>query len=320
MIWTLLLSVCIAASESDAAGPFAVIVKGADGTAEYGETFSNAVQLWKQACEKGNVPCLVIGQEPESDDLAKLEKVTSEQASIPGGELWLVFIGHGTYDGRNARFNLRGPDVQAEQLAQWLAGCQRPVVIVNCSSCSGPFLNKLAGPDRVVITATKSGHEQNYTHFNKMFAEALTDLSADFDKDGQISLLECYLAASRRVADYYEQLGRLATEHSLLDDNGDGLGTPADWFQGVHPVKRAKEGATLDGRRAHQLALVRSAREQAIPSPLRERRNELELQIFALRDRKSEMAESDYFAQLEKLMIDFATLCQEIDTAVGDNH
>jgi hypothetical protein len=34
------------------------------------------------------------------------------------------------------------------------------------------------------------------------------------------------------VAEFYEADGRLATEHALLDDNGDSLGTPADFFRG----------------------------------------------------------------------------------------
>ena len=39
--------------------------------------------------------------------------------------LWLVLIGHGTFDGRLAKFNLRGPDVTAGELNQWLGPIRR---------------------------------------------------------------------------------------------------------------------------------------------------------------------------------------------------
>src|SRR5436853_6964524 len=97
--------------------------------------------------------------------------------------------------------------------------------------------------------------------------------------------------ASRRVSQFYQLEGRLATEHALIDDNGDGLGTPADWFQGLRATKSAKDGAPLDGLRARQTVLVRSAREQQLPSTLRERRDELERDLADLRQRKSKLAE-----------------------------
>ena len=44
---------------------------------------------------------------------------------------------------------------------------------------------------------------------------------ADLDKDDQVSLLEAFLTASVRTAEFYEETSRLATEHALIDDNGD---------------------------------------------------------------------------------------------------
>jgi hypothetical protein len=100
-----------------------------------------------------------------------------------------------------------------------------------------------------------------------------------------------------------------------LDDNGDGLGTPADWFQGTRATKRAKDGAALDGTRAHQLHLVKSAREQAMPAELRAKRDELELAIEALRDQKATLAESEYYERLEKLLVELARLYQQAEDA-----
>jgi hypothetical protein len=219
-----------------------------------------------------------------------------------------VFIGHGTFDGRSAKFNLRGPDISADDLAATLKPCKRPLAVIQCASASGPFLNALSAPGRVIITATRSGYEVNATRFGNYFARAVADPAADLDKDGQTSLLEAFLMASRQVDDFYKEAGRLATEHALLDDNGDGLGTPADWFRGVRAVQKAADGKTVDGIRAHQMFLVRSATEQELSPALRARRDELESQLSALRDRKSQMKEDDYYNHLERILVEMAKL------------
>jgi hypothetical protein len=196
-------------------------------------------------------------------------------------------------------------------LAQWLKPLQQPLAIVNCTSSSGPFMNKLIAPRRVVITATRSGSEHNYARFGDYFSAAIVDPAADLDKDDQTSLLEAYLAASHRVEEFYKQQARLATEHALLDDNGDGLGTPANWFDGLRATRRAKDGASLDGSHAHQIHLVLSPREQAMPADLRRRRDELELAIEALRDKKPTLSEDDYYAKLETLLVELAELYEK---------
>jgi hypothetical protein len=179
---------------------------------------------------------------------------------------------------------------------------------VDCAAASGPFLKALSGPRRVVITATRSGGEENFAHFGEFLAGAVADPAADLDKDGQTSLLEAFLAAGRRTAEFYEKEGRLATEHALLDDNGDGLGTQADWFRGIRAVKKAADGAALDGLRAHQFHLVRNEAEQKLPPAVRARRDELEMAVAKLRDTKSTMSEDDYYAKLEPLLLEIARL------------
>ncbi len=210
------------------------------------------------------------------DELNQVETALDQQPKISPEPLWIVLIGHGTYDGRQAKFNLRGPDLTAEQLAQWLSGFRRTVVIINCASASSPFMNALAGEHRIIITSTKSGYQYNFSRFGKYLAQTVGDPQADLDKDGQTSLLEAFLLASSRVAEFYRQEARLATEEALLDDNGDGRGTPASWFRGVRAVKKAKDDAPVDGMRAHQLHLVRSVQEQRLTADQRVRRDALE--------------------------------------------
>ena len=50
---------------------------------------------------------------------------------------------------------MRGPDLEASELAAWLLAFERPLAILNCSSSSAPFLKKLSAKGRIVITATR---------------------------------------------------------------------------------------------------------------------------------------------------------------------
>src|SRR5581483_11762986 len=130
----------------------------------------------------------------------------------------------------------------------------------------------------------------------------IADPKSDLDKDGQVSLLEAFLSAAHRTAEFYKTDGRLATEHPLIDDNGDGLGTPAEWFQGVRATKKARDDAQPDGARAQQFVLVRSVAEQQLAPDVRAHRDQLELEIAKLREKKAKMNEAAYYAELEKLL------------------
>ena len=76
-------------------------------------------------------------------------------------------------------------------------------------------------------------------------------------------------------------------------------------------TQRAKDGAALDGNRAHQLHLIPSDRERAIPVEIRQRRDQLELSIAALRDQKAKLGEDEYYVRLEKLMVQLARLYRD---------
>jgi hypothetical protein len=64
------------------------------------------------------------------------------------------------------------------------ASAKLSVIFVNTTSASGDFVKVLAGPDRTIITATRSGREQNETLFPGHFVAALTTDSADADRMG----------------------------------------------------------------------------------------------------------------------------------------
>ena len=287
-----------------------IVVIGAAGEDEYGQNFSRWAQLWEKACREAGAKQITIGStnESQSTDYELLKQALANEQKESDSELWLVLLGHGTFDGKEARYNLRGPDLPATDLAAWLEPFRRPVALINCASSSGAFVSKLSAPGRVVITATKSGFEQNYARIGQFISEAIADPEADLDKDGQTSLLEAFLTAAYRVAEFYKTEGRLATEHPLLDDNGDGRGTPADWFKGIRAVKKAAEGATADGLRAHQFHLVRSRQERGLSPALRSKRDQLELAVAKLRESKGQLSEDEYYKRLEPLLIELASL------------
>jgi hypothetical protein len=312
-----LVAALVAATAATAAAPptdartSVVLVVGAGGTPEYAARFNGWAERWKEACKKADAELTVVGLDGGAER-QRLSEVVAREVARPAGELWLVLLGHGTFDGRTAKFNLRGPDLAAEELASWLKPTRRPLVVIDASPASAPFLKALSGPERVIVSATGSGREQNATRLGGVLAETIVDPQADLDKDGQTSLLEAFLVAAKRVEASYSDAGLLASEHALLDDNGDGLGTGAALYQGLRPGK-SKENAPPDGRRAHQLHLVRSAPERAMPAEARRRRDQLELEILKLRDTRGKISDDEYYRKMEPLVLEMSRLYQRAD-------
>ena len=91
------------------------------GTPEYADQFAT----WSDAGnERRSRKCVtVIGRDEAASDRERLQ-VALTSAKDGNRPLWLVLIGHGTFDGRDAKFNLRGPDVSDEELADWLKPLQ----------------------------------------------------------------------------------------------------------------------------------------------------------------------------------------------------
>lgn len=291
-----------------------LIVLGLGGEAEYTEIFENNVELWKLACAKAEVPCEVLGGDPKQKDLT--ETLKKRLGEIGEKELWLVLIGHGSFDGRVAKFNVAGEDFTSKDLGEWCKPITGSLVVINTASSSAPFLNTLTAKNRTIITATKSPGEIYYARFGEYFSEAIGgNTAADLDNDEQVSLLEAYLYSANKVEEFYTMAGRLATEHALIDDNGDGMGTRSDWFEGVSATKVARDGAEPDGLRAMQQVLVPNELEKNFPPELRQTRDELEVKVRLLRRKKSEMSEDDYYRDLESLLRELALIYQKVETS-----
>lgn len=288
-----------------------IVVVGAAGEPEFGEQFSDWAKSWQSvADENTNVTTLGLQSRDRSDHALLQEKLNQLGEDDTKNDVWLVLIGHGTFDGETAKFNLKGKDFTATELNQWLEKIQSPTMIINCSSCSSPFINKLTAPNRIVISATKSGYQYNFARFGQYLATAIGDETIDLDKDGQTSLLEAFIAASSGVKEFYDSEGRLSTEQALLDDNADGKGTPADWFVGTRVAKTAKSGKA-DGLRSNQVFLTLRASGVTLTESKLESRNQLEAKLEELRKRKSELSEDDYYLRLEEIMVQLAKIYRE---------
>ncbi len=104
--------------------PTLIVVMGAPGEEEYTRQFKKWSGQWGEAAQKAKATLhtIGIGDKITSDkpDKEQLRKLIVAQPRNDAEPLWLVLIGHGTYDGKSAKFNLRGPDLSASELAQWL--------------------------------------------------------------------------------------------------------------------------------------------------------------------------------------------------------
>lgn len=315
-----------------------VLVVGSGGTPEYSAEFSKWAARWTEASKNAQAETVAIGLDAvdatdasttaSSGDIASastteadaLSSAIQKFAAIETSEpLWLVYLGHGTFDGRKASLNLRGPDVTEERLSELLKDSKRPVAGIFCCSCSSPFVNALSGPNRIIISATKDGNQIQYSRFGDAFSTAIGSLDADINRDGQVSLLEAWLFASRRTSEFYKTEGRLATEHSLLDDNGDQKGTRAENFEGLRLKPNIKNAAEMDGKLSSRWSFVRSDEERKLTPEQRKTRDDLESQLEALREQKDSMDEAIYLSRLEEILRPLAELYEGSSSAPAES-
>ena len=300
---------------------FAIIIAGVGGEEAYAKKFpAQAVQLFdaltmKLGFDEKKVWVLTEQVVSNAENLAagNFARATADEtrkafaaikaAATPQSLVFVTLIGHGSFDTQEAKFNLVGPDLSAKEYSTLLNALPtRKVVVVNSASSSGEFVKPLSATDRVVITATRSGNEQNVTQFAEYFIAGLTDPAADTDKSGRTSLLEAFNYATKTVADWYKQKNRLATEHALLDDNGDGSG---------HEQAASGDGAIakttyLDSKSAEEA----TADAEAIQ--VIEVKRQLEIDIEKLKARKEQMKEEEYEAELERLLVEMAKANRKI--------
>lgn len=237
--------------------------------------------------------------------LATLQQVAS--AAKQQDDFVLILIGHGAWDNVEYKFDLVGPDISGEQLAD---ACNkiaaRRQLIVNTTSASGGSVAVLQKPGRGVIAATKSGTEKNATVFARYFVEALQDPAADLDKNEAVSALEAFEYADRKTAAFYSDQKRLATEHAQFEDLGKG------------DAVRAASSENGEGRLLAGFTLVRFGTSKTVAldpakKDLLSKKEDVLRQIDILEYQKAAIAPADYKSQLTALLIELAKVQAQLD-------
>lgn len=299
---TAVLALLLTAITASAQDVHFLLITGVGGDEEHVKQFSGWATAALDAARKQGVldaNITYLGEHVEASGgrmkaRATRDNVTRAFADMagrakPDDEIFVLLIGHGSFDGQTGAFNLPGPDLSASDYALLLDRFKtQKIAFINTSSSSGAFLEAVKGPARTVVAATRTGGERNETRFPQFFVEALAAEAADRDRNGRVSVLEAFDYAAAKVKSTYEQAGQILTEHATLDDGSEGK---------------------LAG--ALYLAPVRSrtaAAQTADPAlrALLEQRDALERQVNDLRLRKDSVPAAQYEEQLETLVTELA--------------
>ena len=272
---------------------YITIIQGLGGNDNYARQFDEQTKITTTAAaqitDKDRVTVLAGTGATRKNILAHFEKL---QKSVTAGDRTVLFLfGHGSYDGQQYKFNIPGPDLTGDDLGEILkASRAKQQLLVNTSSASGAVLKELQSDSRIIITATRNGNERNAPRFGNYFVAALSDHSADTNKNESISAEEAFTYAERLTQDYYKKEGRLATEHPQLEGK----------LAGQFNIAR----------------LVSIPEETANPAVagLIKQRQEIDQKIDDLQSHKDEFQSSeDYYTRLQDLLLQLSLLDEQID-------
>jgi hypothetical protein len=291
LVRTINVVTLLALATSAQAEMYYLIVGGLGGQASYAERFAAQAESLgdaarRSAGEDKRVSVLsgdAANRDAVTAGFSELAQVTTEADSVA-----VFLLGHGSYDGESYKYNLPGPDLDGETLAELLAAIPASKqLIVNATSASGAVLEAWAGDGRTLITATKTGGERNATRFGEYWTAAMSSDEADANKNGAITAREAFDFVERKVGDSYEGAGNLATEHPQI----------------VGAAPEAFNVALLAARIATTEELEGLIGELSI----------LEEQIDLLRTRRDEMENDAYLGELQDLLLELALVQREID-------
>ncbi len=302
------LILCAISAAALQATTFYVTIAGLGGEPDYEQRFSG----WAKDIGKALKSALDAKAETLYGPAATREAIRALFGRIakeakPQDALVVMLIGHGTYDGVEYKINLPGPDLSAIELAS-LLDRMPPTrqLVVNMTSSSGGAIDVLRKENRVVVSATKTGTERNATVFARYWSEALSDPSADTDKNETVSALEAFRYADQKTAKFYETQKRIATEHALLEDTGKGEGVRA-------PSTENGEGMLASAFPLLRLGSNAAAAANPEKMKLLDQKEQLEQQIDRLKYQKAAMPSEDYKRQLSQLLLQLAKTQAELD-------
>ena len=244
---------------------------------------------------------------PEATKANVEAKLRALASTKPDDQVVITLIGHGTFDDREYKLALPGPDLSATELSTLLEKIPARQLIVDMTTSSGGAIPLLEKPKRVIIAATKTGTEKSsVVIFPRYWIEALKDPATDADKNDMITALEAFRYAQTKVGKFFETQNRLATEHAVIEDTGkgDGVKDPS-----------ADNGEGLAANRFVLVHLGTSAAVAKDPAKqkLIKHLEDLDAQLDELKYEKASKDPADYRRQLQQLMIDRAQTQQELD-------
>ncbi len=275
------------------AASFTFIVAGLGGEPEYDKRFREQAAAIAEAAEKaagGPGHVVVLTGDQARRDSVRRELTAFAEKVQPSDSATIVLVGHGTYDGEDYRFNVPGSDLTGSDLKQLFDRLTaKQQLIVNATSASGATVDLWQRPDRVVITATKSGGERTATRFAQFWVQAVTSDAADLNKDETVTAAEAFDYVNRQVAASYKSEVALATEHARIA--GEETATFA--------VARIG-GSALSGANPEVAALLAQ-------------RGQIEHDLDGVKQRKAALSQDEYYDALEGVLVKLALLQKQID-------
>lgn len=276
---------------SDAAS-YTFIVAGLGGEPQYEQRFREQAAAIAAAAEKAAAAAgqviVLTGEQARRDSVRReLQKLAGRIEADDTATI--VLIGHGSYDGEEYRFNVPGADLTGSELGQLFDRLPtRQQLIVNATSASGATIELWRKPQRVIVTATKSGGERTATRFARHWAQAMSGDGADVNKDEVVTAAEAFEYANREVAAAYKAEVALATEHARMEGEDPGRFTVA------------RLGASGAGSDPAVTALLAQ-------------RGQIERDLNAVKERKASADQEEYYDALEGVLVKLALLQQQID-------
>jgi hypothetical protein len=302
---------------------YGVLIGGLGGTEQHREKFQKFLYQTRELfinkfnIAKNNI--IILAGTPAAEDsiikdISRAENINAVFSQLSNkvtnnDEVVIVLFGHGSFDGKNSMLNIPRQDLKDIDYRNLIAFLKASrIIFVNTASCSGPFTEVLSGPNRIIITATRSGRERNETVFPKFFIAALNDQAADMDKNGDLSWLEIFQYASQATSNWFKDSGYLATEHALLEDSGDNI---ASRMEQLVEGKDGDLAKTTYFKRGSDLLIARTEDQQTRNLLLE--REEVENQINRIISEKDKYKEDQYFTNLEQLFIRLAILNDSLE-------
>lgn len=136
------------------------------------------------------------------------------QKSNTNSEIFISVLDDGQYGNGDWYFSASNGPVSAGQFANWVnqIGTFKKMAIELSFRYSGGFIPALTGTNRVIVTSHASNENYAPNHF--VFSEGLSNLSADTNHDGYVSVQEAFTFEYNKIINQYP-----GTQTPQINDN-----------------------------------------------------------------------------------------------------